>query len=221
MSRQIVPPAFLFQYLIPVPFRADLPRRRGRILALDAAARLFVPATLNDAAVPMDLRVAWNNGGIGVQLELSGKKLPPAGRRRDLKTSDHITLSFDTRHTANVHRATEFCTSLIVLPADEDAEGAPTLQFSEIAQQRTVRQDRSREKCPLNYTAGSQGYTVELWIPASELPGFQEAPDIGKIGFYCVVHDTELGELPLSVGGDFPVAWDPSTWLSLELKANA
>jgi hypothetical protein len=49
--------------------------------------------------------------------------------------------------------------------------------------------------------------------------GFDEAPSIGRIGFYCVVHDTELGEIPLSIADDFPIAFDPSTWLQLELKA--
>ena len=61
------------------------------------------------------------------------------------------------------------------------------------------------------------GYQLELWIPTTQMPGFDQIEEIGHLGFYVVVEDTELGQLPLSVGDDFPVAHDPSTWLQLNL----
>jgi hypothetical protein len=218
MENQIVPPSFLFQFSIGVPQVDSIPRAKGRLLQLDDASRVFVPGSLNQTAAPFDLKMAWNSEGVGIEIEVRGKKMPPAGRRRDLKTSDFVTLFLDTRHTANVHRATEFCSSLIALPCDEDADEKATVMFGEIAQQRTVKRDQNSRACRVQTTAKSDGYILELWIPGITLTGFDEAPGIGRIGFYCVVHDTELGEMPLSIGGDFPVAFDPSTWLQLELK---
>ena len=202
-----------------VPRVEAIPRKKGSLLQLDDGCSLFVPGSMNDTDNAFGLRMAWNPEGLGVELDVPGKKLPPAGRHKDLKNSDYISLFVDTRHTANVHRATEYCLSLVVLPCDEDADEKPTAAFVEIAQQRASRRDRDGRKCPAQLHVRPDGYRLEIWIPTSQMFGFDEAPEIGRIGFSCLIHDTELGEIPLNVGGDFPVAFDPSTWLQLELKS--
>jgi hypothetical protein len=202
-----------------VPRVEAIPRKKGALLQLDDGCSLFVPGSMNDTDNAFGLRMAWNPEGLGVELDVPGKKLPPAGRHKDLKNSDYISLFVDTRHTANVHRATEYCLSLVVLPCDEDADEKPTAAFVEIAQQRASRRDRDGRKCPVQLHVRPDGYRMEIWIPTSQMFGFDEAPEIGRIGFSCLIHDTELGEIPLNVGGDFPVAFDPSTWLQLELKS--
>ena len=218
MTNAIIPPSFLFQYSLAIPSVNAIPRQKGRLLQLDESAQLFVPGCMNGGSSTFGLRMAWNSEGLGIEIDVRGKKHPPSGRRKDLKSSDVITVYIDTRHTANVHRATEYCSALVVLPSDEDADDRATAGFTEIAQQRTMKHDQDGRKCRVAATVRSDGYTLELWVPSSQLPGFDEAPGIGRIGFYCIVHDTELGEMPLSIGGDFPVAFDPSTWLQLELK---
>ena len=215
----IVPPSFLFQYSMAVPRVEAIPRKKGSLLQLDDSCSLFVPGSMNDTDNAFGLRMAWNPEGLGIELDVPGKKLPPAGRRKDLKNSDSISLFVDTRHTANVHRATEYCCSLVVLPCDENADEKPTAAFVEIAQQRASKSDRDGGKCPVQVSVRPDGYRLEIWIPTSQMFGFDEAPEIGRIGFSCLIHDTELGESPLNVGGDFPVAFDPSTWLQLELKS--
>ena len=215
----IVPPSFLFQYSMAVPRVEAIPRKKGSLLQLDDGCSLFVPGSMNDTDNAFGLRMAWNPEGLGIELDVPGKKLPPAGRRKDLKNSDSISLFVDTRHTANVHRATEYCCSLVVLPCDENADEKPTAAFVEIAQQRASKSDRDGGKCPVQVSVRPDGYRLEIWIPTSQMFGFDEAPEIGRIGFSCLIHDTELGEIPLNVGGDFPVAFDPSTWLQLELKS--
>jgi hypothetical protein len=221
MNPQLLPPSFLFQYQISIPYSNRIPGKKGRLLPLDDSASLFVPSTLNRAASPISLKMAWNSEGLGILLEVRGKTLPPAGRRSDLKNSDLAAFFVDTRHTANVHRATEYCTSCIVLPSDEDADDRPSIQFPDIAQQRSVRRDRNEDKCRLQTTNHADGYSLEVWLPAMLLPGFHEIADIGHLGFYCVVNDTEVGAIPFSIGDDFPVGHDPSTWIQLELKAEA
>lgn len=219
MHNHVIPPSFLFQYSIAAPKVENIPHKKGGLLQLDDRARIFVPGSMNRRASTFELKIAWNDEGVGIEIDLRGKKLPPAGRRSDLKTSDYISFFFDTRHTANVHRATEYCSSLIVLPCDEDADDNPTAIFAEIAQQRATKKDLDGRKCGLKNHVHSDGYTLEVWIPATQLFGFDEVPQIGRIGFCCMIRDTELGEIPLSIGDDFPVAFDPSTWLQLELKS--
>ena len=213
----IVPPSFLFQYQLSVPRIDDLPRKKGRGLQLPDTARVFVPATMNDGVERLDVRLAWNPDGLGMELNVRGKKLEISGRRSDLKHSDYVLVFIDTRQTANVHRATKFCTALQILPSDEATHDQPTAQFIDIAQQRGTHCEQDAKSVVLAVELVNDGYRLELWIPAAQMPGFSEAPEIGHLGFYVVVEDTELGQLPLSIGDDFPIAHDPSTWLQLNL----
>lgn len=213
----IVPPSFLFHYQLSIPRMDDLPRKKGGKLQLPDAARVFVPASLNEGAAGLEVRLAWNPDGLGMELIVRGKKSEISGRRHDLKHSDYVLVFIDTRHTANVHRATQFCTALQILPSDEAAQDAPTIQFVDIAQQRGTHREQDAKGVVIAVESVSDGYRMELWIPAAQMPGFAEVPDIGHLGFYVVVEDTELGQLPLSIGDDFPIAHDPSTWLQLNL----
>ena len=213
----IVPPSFLFQYQLSVPRMDDLPKKKGRPLQLPDTARVFVPATLNDGTASLDVKLAWNPDGLGIELVVHGKKQEVSGRRNDLKHSDYVSVFIDTRHTANVHRATQFCTALQILPSDEADDDQPTVQFVDMAQQHGTRLEQSSKRVLLGVETVSDGYRLEVWIPAAQIPGFAETPEIGHLGFYIVVEDTELGQLPLSIGDDFPVAHDPSTWLQLNL----
>ena len=213
----IVPPSFLFQYQLSVLRMDDLPRKKGRPLQLPETATIFVPATLNEGSAGFDVRLAWNPNGLAMELAVHGKKQEISGRQHDLKHSDYVSVFIDTRHTANVHRATQFCTALRIFPLDEEFNDQPTVQFVDIAQQRDTRHDHDAKKLVIAAGTYSDGYRLEVWIPAAQMPGFAETPEIGHLGFYVVVQDTELGELPLSIGDDFPIAHNPSTWLQLNL----
>lgn len=219
MRDGIVPAAFLFHFAIPIVRNDAVPFKKGSLLQLPESAQIFVPSSLNDGRPEFELRGVWNDRGLGFQFEVRGRRFPVSGTRKDLKASDSIRISLDLRHTANVHRATEYCAAILVLPVDEDADDRPTVSFAEIAQQRTVRKDRDEKKCLVNTTLFDNGYRCELWIPGSLLVGFEELPSIGHLGFSCLICDSEFGELPLSVGGDFPTSFDPSTWLQLQLMS--
>lgn len=213
----IVPPSFLFQYQLTVPRVDGLPKKKGKALQLPDAARVFVPSALNAGTAGLELKLGWNPDGLAIEIVVRGKKEEPAGRRHDLKNSDVVYIFIDTRHTANVHRATEFCTALQILPRDEVNDDAPTVQFVEIAQQRGTRRQPDAKRVMLNVLNQRDGYQLDVWIPTAQMPGFDQIEEIGHLGFYIVVEDTELGQLPLSIGDDFPVTHDPSTWLQLNL----
>ena len=213
-----IPPSFLFQYQLSLPRVNEIPRARGRLLGLQNSAELFVPAGLNDETNPVRIRAAWNPQGLGVLLQIRGRRNSPAGRWKDPGNSDWIHILVDTRHTAGVQRATEFCTSVAVMPVDDDADGEASVRFTDISRQRTLAADKATASAKVDMQQVSGGYDIEVWLPGSLIPGFAQVSETGVLGFYCVIHDTELGELPLSVGDDFPVAINPSTWLVLALQ---
>ncbi|MFM7059518.1 MAG: hypothetical protein ACKO2P_21605 [Planctomycetota bacterium] len=213
-----IPPSFLFHFQLPLPRGDELPRSRGRLLGLQNAPELFVPARLNDEATPVRIRGAWNPRGLGLLLQIRGRRNSPAGRWKDPANSDWIHILVDTRHTAGVQRATEFCTSVAVMPVDDDADGDASVRFTDISRQRTLATGQGAESSKVDVQQVAGGYDLEIWLPGSLLPGYAQVAETGILGFYCVIHDTELGDLPLSVGDDFPVAINPSTWLVLALQ---
>ncbi len=214
---QIVPPSFLFEYLPGIQRQDDLPGK-GKLRHLPESATVFVPAQLNRQPHGFDLRLAWNPSGLAITVIVKGKQMPVAGSKSQIKTSDYVSVMLDTRHTANVHRATGYCTALLALPVDQSAGGKASIVYREIAQQRDVRHQLNPRQCDITVDLQSDGYLMTIWLPQAELPGFAETPEIGRIGFYLIVHDSELGELPLSIADDFPTSFDPSTWILFELK---
>jgi len=215
---QIVPPSFLFDCVLSIPQIAEIPLGRTKRLKLPETARVPIPSRLNSPAKHLELRMAWNASGIGVAISVSGRKSKPGGSGQDLRRCDHAFLMIDTRHTGTVHRAGSYCSAITVVPSDAENDGKASMAPRTIAQQRDVKQIPDTKKCFAHTQSSASRYTTEVWIPASQLYGFAEVPDIGYFGFYCVINDRELGEIPLSVGDDFPVTFDPSTWLKLELR---
>ena len=66
-------------------------------------------------------------------------------------------------------------------------------------------------------TPVKSGYHLEAFLTAAGLTGYDPEQN-PRLGFYYVVHDQELGNQVLSVGGEFPYAEDPSLWSVLELQ---
>ena len=64
----------------------------------------------------------------------------------------------------------------------------------------------------------SDGYLLEILIPAEALTGFDPA-EHPRLGFNYALTDRELGPQTLSVGSPLPFEEDPSLWPSLELIA--
>ena len=215
---QIVPPSLLFDCQLSIP-RCDMPstRRTGRLLKLPDEATLFVPSAMDGTPQFAHLKAGWNENGIGLHVSVAGRKQPLSGDAGDLKNSDSILIWLDTRHAGNVHRATEYCHHFACLPVDENADGSATVTVQPIAQQRAQKLESDPRKMLCRTHLTKVGYDFEIWIPGTQLYGFREIAEIGRIGFFCVVHDTELGSQFLSLDDDFPYAYDPSVWPQLEL----
>jgi hypothetical protein len=216
--QQVIPPSLLFDFSLTIHRVDEIPKRRKQILNLPETTRLPIPAQLNSVGSDFEIRVAWNPNGLGIAFSVGGRAGPPRGSGKSLKRCDHALLFVDTRHTATVHRAGSYCCGFVAIPCDDEANGKPSLAVRTIAQQRDLKQTADVRKCSIRSHISSTGYSMEVWLPASQLYGFAEVPDIGHLGFCCLIHDSESGELPLNLGDDFPVTFDPSTWLRLGLE---
>ncbi|MEP3482426.1 MAG: hypothetical protein ABJZ55_24505 [Fuerstiella sp.] len=180
--------------------------------------RLFVPSELNETPAFADIFAGWNAEGFGLKVCVHGKPEAASGDSKDLSISDAVLVWLDTRPTGDVHRATEYCHHFAVLPADRQAKGKPSISQQPIAQQRSTRIEFSAKQMSLQSKTTKTGYELEVWIPTTQLHGFREVSDIGRLGFHCVVKDGHLGDQAFHLSGDFPTGYDPSTWITLELQ---
>lgn len=214
----VIPPAFAFRFSMPIPCVDAIPRRGKRILKLEDSCRLHWPgADLGDDSPPIDLRVAWNEVGLGIEARVSGKAHPPVSNPDMPDATDGLQIWIDTRNTQTIHRANRFCHQFCLLPNGGGKDG----------QEPLVRQlpiGRAADDAPTfppeRFTAKSEtfsdGYRLEVWLPGDTLNGFD--PEISpRLGFYAMLHDSEIGQHFLTVDSAFPVTNDPSLWQSLEL----
>ncbi|MEQ9406719.1 MAG: hypothetical protein RIK87_03295 [Fuerstiella sp.] len=216
----LVPPSLLFDYRLRIPqCSGPLSGTKGRLLKLPESSQLFIPSRLNEQPVFASVRAAWNTDGFALSVNVSGKPAPPSGVSADLVRSDCLLVWMDLRPAGNVHRATEYCHHLVFLPVDEHQDGGPSVVVQPIAQQRARRGETDPGKIKCRTHTRNDGYELEIWIPGSQLYGFRDISELGRIGFCCVVQDMDLGEQPLSLGREFPIGFDPSTWPQLELTS--
>lgn len=215
----VVPPSLLFEFRHVVP-ACELPSKKksGRLLKFGSDAPLFVPSILNDEKHFAEFRLGWHTDGLGICVTVTGKSKPAKGSSTNPDRSDCISFWIDTRPSGIVHRATEYCHSFVCFPADDQKDGKPSASVLPIAQQRATRVETDPAKFLFRTHTTKSGYELETWIPATQLSGYREIAELGRIGFHAVVQDTELGEQPFGVGGDFPTSYDPATWTQMDLE---
>lgn len=217
---QFIPPSFLFDYSLTIQRRDVLPGASQKLPSLQAADTLFVPARLNESPAPR-IRMAWNPEGVAVEVRVQGRSMPVAGRWSDPVNSDLLRLFFNTRHRSDVQRATSFCSTMLILPVDEESAGAPRVEFRNMVHSSTGESGKGGKLFRMRIDLLDDGYEVGVWIPGSMLSGFAEIEESGVLGFSVLIEDSELGRIPIDVGGDFPTQWNPSLWIPLQLVAES
>lgn len=218
-NMSFVPTRFLVRIAHPCRYLKKIPASTGdTVLDLPANCKLENFAELDEKKNFADVRLAWNERGLGAQVIISGKEQLPVADIAKPRFSDGVTIWIDTRGDRTSHRASRTCHQFHLLPTGGGSErDEPALL--------QVKINRALADAPLcdptNVPFRSQhlksGYRLEVFFPASVLNGFdpEEHP---KLGFYYAVRDAELGEQVLSVGSEFPYADDPSLWAILELE---
>jgi len=213
----VVPPRFLFRWSFPVPFCPDLPGTATGCNPLPDNSLVPSLEEFDGGTAFARLSVAWNDHGFAVGIDVTGKKLPVTCDPTNPERGDVILLWIDTRCTQNVHRATRFCHLFTFLPTGLGRKKLePSIQLQPIAQAREATGKREEGSVQISTTIRSDGYRADLWFPSESLHGFDPSAH-PRLGFCALVHDTELGDQPLTVGPEFPIDFDPSMWQTLEL----
>jgi hypothetical protein len=214
----LVPYPFLFRVAYPCRYVKAMPAEDAdRLLDLPDVCRIDNFAAMDERKNFADVRLAWNELGLGVQVEVKGKEESPQGSANRLRGSDGLTFWIDTRDARTSHRASRYCHQFHFLPAGGGPDGDEPV-FGQVKINRALQDAPlcSAGNVALRCVQIRRGYLLESFLPAAVLNGFDPEQN-PRLGFYYVVKDTELGEQVLSVGSDFPYWEDPSLWSVLEL----
>ena len=214
----LIPHRFLFRIAYPCHYVKSIPQEDSdRLLDLPEKCRIDNFAAMDERRNFADLRLAWNELGLAVQVEVKGKDQAPRGDAGRPRTSDGLTLWIDTRDARASHRASRYCHQFHFLPtgAGSDRE-EPMFMQTRInrALQDALLCQASAVPFRCQYVKG--GYLLEAFLSQAILTGFDPEQN-PRLGFTYVVRDAELGEQVLSVGSEFPYGEDPSLWSVLQL----
>jgi len=215
MSNQLISPTMLFRFAAPCLHTEERWTASG--IKLGDKYRLPCFAELHGAKSFADVRLAWSEAGIALNLTVRGKEQPPWCRDSRIDDSDGIQLWIDTRNTQNIHRAGRFCHRFALLPIGAGRkldEPAAVL----LAINRAKESPREIDPRTLKVRADrlADGYHLEGFLPAAALTGYSPAEQ-PAIGFSYAVIDRELGWQTFTVGQELPFVDDPSLWGTLDL----
>lgn len=214
----LIPYRFLFRMSHPCRYLKAMPQcDQDRLLDLPASCRIDNYAMMDEQHNFADVRLAWNEMGLGLQVEVKGKEQVPQGHVDQPRGSDGVTLWIDTRDARTSHRATRYCHQFHFLPA----AAGPDHDEPAFVQTRINRALQDAPLCdaaavPFQCKLTKHGYIIEAFLPEAVLTGYDPEQN-SRLGFTYAIRDAELGEQVLSVGSEFPYGEDPSLWSVLEL----
>ncbi len=214
----LVPHRFLLRVAHPCLYAKQMPTTKDtRLLDLADEHRIDNFAAIDGGKNFADVKLAWNELGIGLQVEVRGKQQLPVGSIERPRGSDGVTLWLDMRDARASHRASRYCQQFHFLATGAGPEhDEPAFVQAKI--------NRALEDAPFA-PAGSilfkvhvkkSGYLLEAFLPAAALNGF-DPDEHRRLGFFYAVRDDELGEQLLNLSPEFPFWEDPSLWGVLEL----
>lgn len=214
----LIPNRFLVRFLYACPYVKDLPLdAEDSLIELPEAARLDPFADMDDAPIFADVRLGWNESGLGLAVEVKGKENFPIGDADRPRQSDGITLWIDTRGDRTGHRATRTCHQFHFLAAGGGSnKDEPAFLQTKIHRALQDAPLVSGGDVPFRYERVRGGYRIEAFLSANVLAGF-DPEQYPRLGVFYSVKDFEKGEQTPGADSDFPFAEDPSLWASLDL----
>ena len=215
MSEQLVSPTMLFRFAAPCQYSAENWSARG--LSLAEKHRLPCFGELEGKPTFAEVRVAWNEKGLTLNVTVRGKQQPVWCRDSRIEDSDGVQLWIDTRNTQNIHRAGRFCHRFALLPIGAGRRlDEPVAALLAINRAKESPREIDHGALQIRTATRTGGYSLEAYLPASALTGYSPA-DQPAIGFTYAISDRELGGQTFTVSQDLPFAEDPSLWATLDL----
>src|ERR1051325_6876930 len=106
----LIPHRFLLRLAHPCMCVKTMPLARdAHLLELPAEAAIDNFAAIDGQRNFADVRLAWNEFGIGLSVEVRGKQQPAVGNPDRPRGSDGVTLCLAPRDARASHRATRYC----------------------------------------------------------------------------------------------------------------
>ncbi len=214
----LIPYRFLLRVAHPCTYFKTMPTRDDvRLLDLPDTCVIDNLAGIDNEKNFADVRLAWNELGIGLQVEVRGKQQLPVGSLERPRGSDGVTLWLDTRDARANHRASRYCHQFHFLAAGGGSEhDEPAFAQTRINRASEDATLANAGTVLLKVHTKKSGYLMEAFLPASILNGY-DPDEHRRLGFFYAVRDDELGEQLLSMSPEFPFWEDPSLWSVLEL----
>jgi len=214
----LVPHRFLCRVAHPCRYLRQMPREdKDRLLELGAEHRIENFAGPDEPSDFATVCLAWNELGLGVQVEVRGKENPPVGDVSRARSSDGFTLWLDTRDARASHRASRYCHQFHFLATGGGPDhDEPAMVQTKINRAVADAPIATATSVPFMLTSRANGYVLEAFLPAAVMHGY-DPEQHPRLGFFYSVRDEELGEQVLSIGPEFPFWEDPSLWSVLEL----
>jgi hypothetical protein len=215
----LVPHRFLVRLAQSCPYlkAMPLPAKGDRLLDLPEAAALNNFAELDGGTRFADVRLAWNEFGLGVQLTVTGKSNDPEGDADKPRVADGLSLWIDTRDARTSHRASRYCHQFHFLPtgggSDKDKPHFVQMKINRALQDAPLCNPAD---VPFRHHLIKGGYRLEAFLSGTVLTGY-DPEQHPRLGVCYHVRDAEVGDQFLSVNADFPFSDDPSLWDVLEL----
>jgi len=211
----LISPTMLFRFAAPCLYSDARWSAAG--VKLDEQHRLPCFAELNGAKPFADVRLAWNEQGIAVNVAVRGKQQPPWCRDSRIDDSDGVQIWIDTRNTQNIHRAGRFCHRFAFLPIGSGRKlDEPVAVLLAINRAKESPREIEPDAIKIRSQRLADGYLLEAFIPAAALTGYSPT-DQPALGFSYAVIDRELGWQTFTIGPELPFVEDPSLWGTLDL----
>ncbi|MFH0983811.1 MAG: sugar-binding protein [Planctomycetota bacterium] len=214
---ELVPTRFLFDFEIPLRYRARVPRLTGELAGWSEEFLLPPLGRLEGLEPFAPVYVCWNETGLFVATEVRNKSQPLRCEPERYWKSDALRLCTDTRNTRTSRRASRYCQQFYLMPTGGGSKGDQPAAAS-------VKIKLAREDAPsvapgvvhVVAQVARDGYRLEAHIPAKALWGF-DPDEHNRIGFYYILEDHDHGQQYLTVGDDLQWYVDPSTWATAVL----
>ena len=211
----LIDPTFLFRFELAIRHSELEWTPKG--LKLSDAYRLPSFGELAGRPLFADLRMGWNEAGIGLQVRVTGKRALAWCRETRLDDSDGVHVWIDTRCSPGIHRASQYCHRLLWMPSGAGPKrDRPVAALVPIHRARENPKPMEPGKIKIAAYPRHDGYELSGMIPADALTGYSPG-DQPRISLYYAVIDRELGWQTLSLGPEYPVTEDPSLWAEASL----
>ncbi len=212
------PSRMLFHAVATCPHLRSEPEPDGSLRATRGHEPLPPLAELDGRPAFAEVWALWHESGLYVAEYCPKPEGTVAVNRRRPHSGDGLQVWLDTRAARGAHRASRFCHHFILLP-----KGGGSSREEPTAWQARIR--RAREHAPICEPEqiriaahiGDNYYTVEAFLPAAILTGF-EPREGSRIGFNYLAHDIPAGRQLWSAPHGLPSDTDPSLWGALELE---